>query len=158
MINGLNDSKKHFFVWAIVTIVLFIGFSIGIQCLFSYLVKSGELDAATETVEIMGKQFSSNLLIGAFLYVIACLPMGWFVRSKFMCWFVHIPTEKIRYRYNDVANNPIVSFFILMWCWILLFFNAALLLFYICFSIITGIVIFPYHIISGIILMCKKKI
>ena len=149
MIEGLNDSKKHFFVWGIVTIVIFLAlFIAGLVLANSYGGWKEEL------VEIAGRKFSGTLLVILFMYQFSTFPMGFYVRRKVMRRYIHVPTEEIKIN----ESNTILAFFRLVKCEILAVINLGLLCFYLSASILFGIVLFPYHIISGIVFLIQKKI
>ena len=133
MISGLNDSKKHYFIWTAVTVAIF-------AVVFAL---------SWGTTGDYPKYFA-----GLLAYCVATIPIGFFVRRKYLHWYVHVPTEKIKI----FEANIVVALYRLTVVWVLAAFNLALLWFYLGVSFLFGFVLFPYHLISGIVFMLQKKI
>ena len=148
MIEGLNDSKKHFFVWTIVTLTLFALLFGGCYFVNKYTNVFSELFTKTEI------SFSVNLAFALAAYTLSTFPLGIFVRRKVMKRYVHVPTEQIKISEKNVA----VAFFRLIKCQVLAIVDLVLLCFYIIASFLFGIVMFPYHVISGIVFLIGRKI
>ena len=142
MIDGINDSKKAFFIWTIVFLVLFIGLCV------TWTVLNNNSPVEEQLAPDVMKMFYA----GSFLF--ACLPMGWAVRRRISTWYAHIPTEEIQV----FETNLVVAIFRLAKCSILLGFDIALFVLYTAFAIVAGPIMVLYTIISGIIFMCTKKI
>ena len=151
MIEGINDSKAHYFVWLIVTLLL-IGF------LFTIVILGGDELAASFKVKAF-KLESWMLLIGA--YAIAVFPIGFAVRRKFFKFYITFPRifhNSVREDYEAATNNPIGTFFRMIAFDIVLALNIVLIVLKLAVSVPVGMVIYPYHVISGIVFMTQKKI
>ena len=147
MIENLNDSKKHYLIWSIVTIVIFLA-------LFLTLMFAVEKPANDTPLTISGHGFSYTFLSFICSYLIATFPIGFYIRRKVMHGYIHVPTEEIKIR----EENTLVAFFRLIKCEILAVINLILLVFYLLASALFGLVMFPYHLISGGVFFATKKI
>lgn len=156
MIQGLTDTKKHFFIWNIVTIAIFSALFFGLPLLLGAASSDNYSLAPSDTLQIFGITFSEGelyLLYALLCYAVATFPMGFFVRRKIMKKYFHIPTEDIKI----FESNILLAFFRVVKCQVLLAINLILLAFYLTASAVIGIVIFPYQLISGVILMISGK-
>lgn len=152
MITGITDSKKHYFIWNIVTIAIFSLLFFGVPL----IMEAASLDAdMSGSRESFGIGISDVLLYLLMCYVIATYPMGFFVRRKFMKKYIHVPTEQIKI--SESFRNPFVGSFRLIKCDILAAVDLILLVFYLVVSALVGIVIYPYQLISGLILLITAK-
>ena len=142
MIEGINSSKKAFFAWLAVFVVLFVGLSVTWT-----VINNNSPVAEQATAEQM-----KMLYLGSFLF--ACLPLGWATRRKIAKWYAHVPTEEIQV----FETNLVVALFRLGKCSFLFALNVALFTIYTAFAIVAGPIMNLYTIISGIIFMCQKKI
>ncbi len=142
MIEGINSSKKAFFAWVAVFVVLFVGLSITWT-----VINNNSPVAEQATAEQM-----KMLYLASFLF--ACLPLGWATRRKIAKWYAHVPTEEIQV----FETNLVVALFRLGKCTFLFALNVALFAIYTAFAIVAGPIMNLYTIISGIIFMCQKKI
>jgi len=151
MIENINDTKKHYFVWLIVTVVIFaLAYFGGNELLKWAAEESGEEIPALATV-----------LCVAAAYAVAVFPMGFSVRRKFMYWYMPMRSPSVgtvRGDYAEGYNNPIRTLFRFFRFDFALVFDLVLLAFYCVASLVIGIVIFPYYLISGIVFLCLKKI
>ena len=142
MISGINSSKKAFFAWIIVFLVI----AIGLCTLWTVLNNnSPEEEKASE--EIMMYFYGGSILA-------ACFPIGWATKRKITKWYAHIPTEEMKV----FETNLPVALFRLIKCWVLLMFDLALLAIYLAFAIVAGPIMTVYTFITGIIFMCMRKI
>lgn len=142
MIMGINSSKKVFFIWLSVFLVLFLGL-----CITATLLDNTYPPEERSTSAQMG-----IIYLGSF--IISCLPIGWATRRKIIKWYAHIPTEEIKI----FETNLVLAIIRLVKCCILLALNTSLFAIYTAFSIIAGPFINLYAIISSIIFMCQKRI
>ncbi len=142
MIQGINSAKKYFFLWLFVFLILFFGLAIG-------LTKWNE----TFPVAEQATKDQMNLLYGA-SFIIACLPIGWSTRRRFMYWYAHVPTEEIKI----TETNLVVALFRLIKCSVLTALDIALFAFYFVVSVILGPFMNLYAFITGLIYMLTGKI
>lgn len=142
MIDGINSSKKCFFAWVIVFVVLCTGL-----CVLWTVLNNNSPVEEQAPAEIMNWFY-----IGSFLF--ACLPIGWKTRKKIFSWYAHIPTEEIKV----TETNLVVAVIRLGKCFILLTLDVVLFAFYTAVSVIIGPFINLYTIITGIVFMVQKKI
>lgn len=158
MITGITDSKKHYFIWNIVTIAIFSALFFGLPLLLGAASSDNYSLAPSDTLQVFGITFSEGelyLLYALLCYAVATFPMGFFVRRKFMKKYIHVPTEQIKI--SESFRNPFVAFFRLIKCEILAAVDLILLVFYLVVSALVGIVIYPYQLISGLILLITAK-
>lgn len=142
MIEGINDSKKSFFTWLIVFLVLCIGLCVT----WTVLNNNSSAD------EKLSEQVMMYFYLGSFLF--SCLPIGWAARRKVIKWYAHVPTEEIKV----FETNLPVALFRLIKCTILFSLNVTLFTIYTSAAIIVGPFINLYAIITGIVFMIQKKI
>ena len=142
MISGINDSKKAFFIWTIVFLVLFIGLCV------TWTVINNNSPIEEQLAPDVMKMFYA----GSFLF--ACLPMGWAVRRKIVTWYAHIPTEEIQV----FETNLVVALFRLAACTFTFALDVALFGIYTAFAIVAGPIMMLYTIVTGIVFMSTKKI
>lgn len=142
MIDGINNSKKAFFIWLIVFVVLFVGLCV------TWTVLNNNSPAE----EQLAPKYMNMFYAGSFLF--ACLPMGWAVRRKIASWYAHVPTEEIKV----FETNLVVALIRLFKCIFLFALDVALFAVYTAVAIIIGPFMNLYTFISGIIFMVTKKI
>ena len=142
MIDGINNSKKAFFIWLIVFVVLFVGLCV------TWTVLNNNSPAE----EQLTPKYMNMFYTGSFLF--ACLPMGWAVRRKMVSWYAHVPTEEIRV----FETNLVVALFRLIKCTVLFALDVSLFAIYTSVAIIIGPFMNLYAFITGIIFMITKKI
>ena len=151
MIKNINDSKKHFFVWTIVTIVIFVATMIGGNALFQW--------ASEESGEEIPQLAKTLLYVCA--YAVATFPIGFAVRRKFMHWYMPMRSPSVgtvKDDYIEGRDHPLRAIFRFIRFDFALLFDLVLLAFYCAVSLVIGLFIFPYHITSGIVFLCQKKI
>lgn len=142
MIDGINNSKKAFFIWLIVFVVLFVGLCV------TWTVLNNNSPAE----EQLAPKYMNMFYAGSFLF--ACLPMGWAVRRKMVSWYAHVPTEEIRV----FETNLVVALIRLFKCIFLFALDVALFAVYTAVAIILGPIMNLYAFITGIVFMVTKKI
>ncbi len=142
MIDGINSSKKWFFVWVTVFVVLCAGLCI----LWTVLNNNSPAEERATSQQMMW------FYIGSFLF--SCLPIGWATRKKVVSWYAHIPTEEIKVN----ETNLVVAIARLSKCSFLLGLDIVLFGLYTAIAIIVGPFINLYTIITGIVFMVQKKI
>ena len=142
MIDGINNSKKAFFIWLIVFVVLFVGLCV------TWTVLNNNSPAE----EQLAPKYMNMFYAGSFLF--ACLPMGWAVRRKFASRYVHVPTEEIKV----FETNLVVALIRLIKCTVLAAIDIALFAIYTAIAIILGPIMNLYAFITGIVFMVTKKI
>ncbi len=147
MVKGINSSKKYYFIWLSVFLVLFFGLMIGMTVW------------ANKAPDLFNNKTVKLICLYALPYLIATLPMGITIRRRFMHWYAYVPTDELDLDFNIFSIVAVIrAGSRLFKCLFLSFFNSLLLLFYLIVAIIIGIFFTPYFIISGIVLIVKKKI
>ena len=142
MIDGINSSKKAFFIWLALFLVLFIGLSVTVTVLDNSYPPE---ERSTQT---------QMMILYLASFIIACLPIGWATRRRLVRWYAHIPTDEIKI----FETNLVLALFRLIKCSFLLGLNLVIFALYTAFAIVAGPFINLYAIISGIVFMCQKKI
>ena len=161
MLEGINDSKKHYFVWTIVTLLIFFVPIIVAYFLTKYLpseiIDEFEQIAVGSPDSLLSKY--EDLLGYLLLYAIATLPIGIAVKKLyFEGKYIHIPNPKVVSIFEQDFGKVLIAGFQVIWCEILAVIDFIILCFNALLCVLTGMVIFPYHLVSGIVLMCKKSI
>lgn len=151
MIEGINDSKTHYFVWLFVTLFI-------MGALFAFVILGG--DQLSELFTIKGYKIEGWMRYLC-AYAVAVFPIGFAVRRKFMRFWIPFPRifhRTVREDVEEAVNNPIVVLFRLFAFDIVLVLNIFIICLKLAVSVPVGMVIYPYHVISGIVLMAKKEI
>lgn len=151
MIPGINNSKKSFFIWTIITTVLIAGLLILVQ------VDKENWGIAKEIISqipktIIPKKVSRVLIRTVLPILLATLLIG--VGFKVLIikpHYLHIPTEKLH------AFSP-DSIYYLIKIYINLIIDVIIFALSFVFSLLIGPFVYVYTVISGIILLITKKI
>ncbi len=143
MIQGFNSSKKSYFIWLAVFLVLFVALA-GVLLYLSS--SSGEAPA----------NIGEWLILFAAAHLVASFPIGFALRRRYLHWYAHIPTEDLKIQVSDV--NLIPAIFSLVKCEFFTVLDLVLLAFYLVASAVIGVFFAPYLIVSGIIFIIKGRI
>lgn len=139
MIEDINDSKRAVIIWTTVFLVLFVGLSTW------FITLNGKYPES--------ERESLASLLGT-AYVLSCLPIGWAMRRKFVKWYAHVPTEKLKI----FETNTILALWRIGVVVILATLNLCLFTIYLYCSVIVGPFVNLYAIISGFVFWLQKKI
>lgn len=152
MISGINSSKTSFFVWTIITTLLLVAlFVLGYYDRANWGLTN---EIIKELSAFIPKNASGILIKVALPVLLATFPIGIsFKINAIGPKYIHIPTEKFRV----FDTNPL-AIFKLIYCEILFVIDVVLFALAVLFSFIAGPFVFIYTLISGIVLMAKKKI